>query len=376
MTPIHRRDRLGLFAIGSGTDRLLRAGLLTLVALLTSVAVNNLLRYHPWGADVEIPLRATQRWVQGDRPYLPESFLAGPGYDLPFLYPPFVLPFLVPLLALPRLAVAAGWFAMEVAIAAWTCRRLAIPWRWVALVLLWPPFAEALLGGNIQILLFGAFVGLFFAPSSARAPWHPVDRDPGDDDRPALLDGLLGVVNGALKFTQAHPWVLLLRRRPRAALLGAAVVVLILLVTLPLTGTQLCFDWLAQLNRANDPSWPWVGSSFTQYLPRPLAIGVTVMTIGLAFVVPRRYAGAWLGILMVVGSPSLRIFGLVFLLPAMLVIRREFALIAAFLVTTYMISGIWLAVVLAAGSLALGLRYPALLEPATGSVDAQPGAAP
>ena len=376
MTSIDRRDRPGLFAIGSGTDRLLRAGLLALVALLTSVAVNNLLRHYPWGVDVQIPLRAAQRWVQGDRPYLPESFRAGVGYDLPFLYPPFVLPFLVPLLALPRLALAAGWFALEVAIGAWTCRRLAIPWRWVPLVLLWPPFAEGLLGGNVQIVLFGAFVGLLFAPASAQGSWHPLDWDPADDRRPALMTGLLGVVNGALKVTQAHPWVLLLRRRPRAALLGAGAVVLILLVTLPLTGSQLWFDWLAQLNRANDPNWPLVGASFTQYLPRPLAIGVTVMTIGLAFVVPRRYAGAWLGILMIVGSPSLRIFGLLFLLPGMLVIRRELALLAAFLVTTYMISGIWLAVVLVAGSLALGLRYPALLEPVTGSTDAQPRQTP
>ena len=94
---------------------------------------------------------------------------------------------------------------------------------------------------------------------------------------------------------------------------------------------------------------------------------IAVGSIALAFVLPRRHAAAWLGILMIVGSPSLRIFGLLFLLPGMLVIRRELALTAAFLVTTYMISGIWLAVVLVAGPLALGLRYPAVLEPVSGS---------
>ena len=339
--------------------------MLGLVALLTSMAVNDLVRHYPWGVDVEIPLRATQRWVQGGRPYLPESFLAGPGYDVPFLYPPFVLPFLAPLLALPRLALAGGWFALEVAVAAWTCRRLAIPWRWVPLVLLWPPFSEGLLGGNIQIVLFGAFVGLLLRPSSGRGPWHPMDRDPGDDGRPALMDGLLGVVNGAFKVAQVHPWVLLLRRRPRAALLGAAVGAAIILMTLPLTGISLWLDWAAQVNRANDPAWPLVGASLSQYLPRGAAAVIAVGSIALAFVLPRRHTAAWLGILLIVGSPSLRMFGLLFLLPGMLVIRRELALLAALFVASYTFVGLWLAVGLVAIGLALSRWNPAWLEPVT-----------
>jgi hypothetical protein len=238
-----------------------------------------------------------------------------------------------------------------------------MPWFWIPFVLLWPPFLEALLGGNVQLVLFAAFAALMYERPSGAAQWHPVDRDPGDGDRPGLADGLLGVANGALKVSQMHPWVLLLHRRPRAAILGASVVVAIVLATLPLIGIQLWFDWLAQLNRANDPSWPLVGYSFTQYLRQPLGLGITVATIGLAFVLPRRHAGAWLGILMIVGGPSLRTFGLLFLVPSMLLVRRELALIAAFLVMTYMIPGLWLAVIIVAGPLALGRRYPALLEP-------------
>lgn len=346
-----------------GPIRVLRGALFVMVGLLVAVAVRNVIAMHPVGVDLEIPLRAAQRWLDGGQPYLAESFQAGLGYDLPFLYPPFVLPLVAPLLALPRLPVTVIWLGLGVVICVWTCRRLAIPWPWVPLVLLWPPFFEALLGGNVQLVLFAAFVALMYARPGGVAPWHPVDRDPGDGDRPALVDGLLGVVNGALKVSQVHPWVLLLRRRPRAALLGAAVIVAIVLATLPLTGVGLWFDWLAQLSRASDPSWPWIGASFTQFLPRPIALGVTIATFALALLVPRRHAGAWLGILMVVGGPSLRIFGLLFLLPSMLLVRREFALIAAFLITSYMISGIWLAVVIVAGTLALGLRCPALLEP-------------
>ena len=75
--------------------------------------------------DIEIPLRAADRWIQGSQPYLASSFAAPVGYDLPFLYPPVVLPFLVPL------------------------------------ILAWPPFAEGILGGNVQVLLVAAFVAVF-----------------------------------------------------------------------------------------------------------------------------------------------------------------------------------------------------------------------
>ena len=45
--------------------------------------------------------------------------------------------------------------------------------------------------------------------------------------------------------------------------------------------------------------------------------------------VPRERAGAWIGVLSVVGSLSLHIFGLLFLVPSMFLIRREAALMAA-----------------------------------------------
>ena len=70
-------------------------------------------------------------------------------------------------------------------------------------------------------------------------------------------------------------------------------------------------------------------------------------------VVPNRHAGAWIGLLAVIGSPSLRVFGLLFALPAMLVIRREIALVAGLLIATYTFEGWWIAVGLVTGSLFL-----------------------
>ena len=111
--------------------------------------------------DIEIPLRAADRWIQGSQPYLASSFAAPVGYDLPFLYPPVVLPFLVPFTVLPRAIVLAAWAAFVLAAAGFTLRRLGGAWLLVPLILAWPPFAEGILGGNVQVLLVAAFVAVF-----------------------------------------------------------------------------------------------------------------------------------------------------------------------------------------------------------------------
>jgi hypothetical protein len=83
----------------------------------------------------------------------------------------------------------------------------------------------------------------------------------------------------------------------------------------------------------------------------------------LAALVPSRHAAAWLGLLMIVGNPSLRVFGLLYLLPGMLLIRREIALIAALLAATYTSVGWWVAVLLVGGTLALAYRDGRWFEP-------------
>ena len=83
----------------------------------------------------------------------------------------------------------------------------------------------------------------------------------------------------------------------------------------------------------------------------------------LAFVVPTRHAAAWLGILMIAGNPSLRIFSMLYLLPGLLVVRTEIALLAALLVASYFPPAIWLAGGLVTAALALGGRRPWLMTP-------------
>jgi hypothetical protein len=333
---------LNALTVGSGPNRLLRSGLAVLALVVCLIELHDLLTGYAWGVDVVIPLRAATRWLAGGQPYLASSFLAGPGYDLPYLYPPFVLPFVAPFTALPQFAVIVAWFLLSGAAAIFACRRLAIPWPAIPLLLVWPPFAEGLLGGNVQVVVFAAFVALLWRrPEAAetRPNFEPLERDLAVHDRPVLRGdmraGVLATAVGALKASQTQPWLYLVRRNWRAAALGAVVLAGIGLLTLPILGGQLWFDWLAQLGRANDPDWI--------------------------------LAGAWIGLLAVIGSPSLRVFGLLFALPAMLLVRREIALVAGLLMASYTLEGWWLAMALISGSLLLGRWLPGLLEPTSGA---------
>jgi hypothetical protein len=347
------------------SDRLLRAGLWILTGVVVGKAVIDLLAGYPIGVDIEIPLRATDRWLAGGQPYLAASFQAPVGPDLPFLYPPFVLPVLAPLTWLPRALAVGGWIGAGFGLAAWTCRRLAIPWPWVPFVLLWPPFFEALIGGNVQILLFAAFVALVYDRSPIERLFHPTERDLGQSRRPVWADGLLAIANGVIKPTQAQPWLATVRRRPAAALAGALIAVAVALATLPLTGPSLWSDWLSQLGRAADPDWAYRGAGLAAGLPAGVGLGLSAVTMGLALVLPRRFGGPWLGILMIVGNPSLRMFGLLMLLPAMFAVRREVALVGALFVASYTLPGLWLGVLVVALALARGMTHPAWLEPAS-----------
>ena len=351
------------FAVGGGPNRVLRAFLWALAGAVSLAGARDLLAGYPPFVDIEIPLRAAERWLAGGEPYLASAFLAAPGYDLPFLYPPFTLPLVAPLTVLPREAAWGIWLAVCLGAALVVARRLGVPWAAVPLVLLWPPFAEAILGGNVQVLLAAAFVLLFFrAPVR---PWAPSARDPASADRPAGADGVLGAAIPALKLSQPHAWVALLRRRPKAALAGLVVVAALAVVSLPLVGIDAWVAWTEHLRRAGDPAWPIAGASLAAGMPAVVGLAVAALTAGLCLLVPVARLGAWTGILTVVGAPSLRMFGVLFALPAMLTIRRELALLAAAMIATYTLEGLWMGLSLVLGTLLVAERYPVLREPVT-----------
>ena len=252
-------------AVGSGPNRLLRSALALIALAVSLVELHDLLVGYPWGVDVAIPLQAATRWLAGGQPYLASAFLAGPGYDAPFLYPPVLLPILAPLTHVPQLAVTGAWFVLSLGGAVFACRRLAIPWLVVPLFLAWPPFAEGLLGGNVQVLLFAAFVSLFWrapAAASAAISFAPAENDLANPVRTGPLErlttGLKAIAVGALKAAQVQPWLYLLRRDWRAAAMGAAALAALGLATLPLVGIGTWLDWLASSagRTIRAGSWP------------------------------------------------------------------------------------------------------------------------
>jgi hypothetical protein len=357
---------------GTPANRLLRTALLLITLIATVPSFYELLQTQPRGVDLEIPLRAAQRWIDGSQPYLASAFQVKAGPDLPFLYPPFVLPFVTPLLALPRELVLWTWVGACLLGAVWGLHRLHVPYRWMPLILMSPPFAEGIIGGNVQVLLFAAFVAMFYRRDWWAPAFHPTHDDPADPGRSRLGMGTLGATIAALKISQVHAWAYLLIRRPSSALLGAAVIGAVVLVTLPITGLAIWSDWLAQVQRAADPNWKVGGLAIRAFVPAAVAAVVTALTLLALFWVPRRTAGTWVGVLAVLGAPSLHIFGLLFMVPAWLLIRRELGLIAAFFFGWFTEPGVWIGVAIIAATWTAGAtRWPVLLEPG-GEVGPEP----
>ena len=314
-----------------------------------------------WGVDAVVPYRAAARWLAGGEPYLASAFVAGSGYDVPFLYPPPFLVAYAPLTLLPVeiVIVVANVVAL---LASWgALRRLGISRVLIPLVLLWPPFSGAIAGGNLQAAMFAAFAWLYW-DRSAGSSRGPVARDPAASGRPAVIDGLLAAIIPSIKISQGHAFVGLLRLRPRAAILGALAVVAAVGLLLPIVGPSVWVAWFEQSVRAADPTWPLRGSSLTRDLPAIATTAIAGLSMLAAIAVPRARAGAWIGLLTVIGAPTLRLYGVIFAVPAMLELRREISLTAAVLVATYTFEGLWLGIGLVTVAYAASPHLPALLE--------------
>jgi hypothetical protein len=334
-------------------NRKLTLGIAVLVGALTLASLPRLLDSFPFGLDFEVYLRAAAHWSSGAPVYPPSAMQVSGGADLPYLYPPFWLPLLAPIATLPLDPVLDAWFAVCLLVAVWTCRRLGIPWLAVPCLLVWPPFGEVLRVGNVQVLMFAAFVAVFYESRQGLPEQRELLA------RADLWNGVLASVLGALKVTQALPSAYLARRRFRAALVGAALVGVAVLVTLPLTGLSIYGDWLAQLQRASSPNWTAGGTGLGRSVGIP---DVVMIAIGfaMALTVRGRDSAAWLGIALVIATPSAHGYTFLFLLPALLTIRRDLAILIGSLFLLYYTVPWWLATGLTAGMLLGTMRWPHL----------------
>jgi hypothetical protein len=329
----------------------LTLGLAVIVGIACVIGLPELFGAFPAGIDLEIPLRAASHFSSGGQAYPASAMLVEKGPDLPYLYPPFLLPLLTPIAALPRGAVTGTWLILCAMCAVWTCRRLAIPWPAVPFVLAWPPVAEGLITGNSQIFAFAAFVALVYEPADGtlRTRSFLPARD--------ALNGVLAAAVGALKVTQLLPVLFLARRRFKAAVIGLATLAAVAVVTLPLTGISIYVDWLAQLQRAADPNWTVGGVALGRRLGVPDLI-LAACGIAMALSVRGRDAVAWLGIALLIATPSVHGYTFLFLLPGLLTIRRDWAiLLATLFLGVYHAIGWWMACLLVAYFLIASSRW-------------------
>ncbi len=103
-----------MWVVGLPANRLLRFGLGLLALIPTAWTAWSNVIVHPFGGDLEIPLRAATRWLDGEPVYLASAFSAPPGPGQPFLYPPYVLPLVAPFTLLPLEALKVAWLVLLV----------------------------------------------------------------------------------------------------------------------------------------------------------------------------------------------------------------------------------------------------------------------
>jgi hypothetical protein len=245
----------------------------------------------------------------------------------------------------------------------WTLGRLRVPLRWMPAFLVWTPFLEGIVSGNVVMIAFAAFAALFFARTASPADLHPIDRDPTDVRFAALPEGLKAAMVVAVKVYQVHAMLYLLLRRPRAGVAGLVCLGLLVAATLPFTGLAIYGDWLRQLSRATDPAWIYSGTGLRQFVSPELALAVAAGSVVALWWVPTRSAGTWIGILTVAGTLSLHTHGVLFLVPAMLRLRREIALVAALFIASLNPWGLALGATIVVLGAAASIAFPALREP-------------
>ena len=356
-----------LFDQRDAWNRLLVIGLGLVAGTAYLLGLPELIGVFPAGIDFEIPMRAAAHWSSGAAVYPPSAMFVQTGPDLPYLYPPFLLPLLAPVAALPRPTVTGLWLILCILCAIWTCRRLAIPWLAVPFVLAWPPFAEGLITGNSQILAFAAFVAFLYEPIGAEL--RPKELRPARD----ALNGVLAAAVGALKATQLLPILYLARRRFRAAAIGVMALGAVAAAMLPWTGISIYGDWLAQLERAADPSWTIGGVAVGRLLHIPdLALAAAGIAIALA--ARGRDAGVWLGIALLIATPSVHGYTFLFLLPGLLTIRRDYAIVLSTLfLGVYHGVAWWVAFVIVVYLLVASARWTWLRRPDDGIAEGAAG---
>jgi hypothetical protein len=254
--------------------------------------------------DLGLYLKAGEAWLAGAPVYdrVPLAVRPADLTNYPFLYPPMTLPLFGALASLPFSLAATLWLGVSLAAVVAALRWIGLRWWWCVAFLAWPPVLQGLYVGNVAVPLFALF---------AAAAW-----------RPALL-----AIPPIFKLYSGITALWLLRREHWRQLLGGAGLVLaIALVSLPLTGLQLWFDWVEGLRvyQVSQQLLPdsLYGFGLARYVPFVVVAAMVIVVTVLALQARDRLEQlARLGVATVVASPSLFSHGWLVAVPGLVALR-------------------------------------------------------
>jgi hypothetical protein len=253
---------------------------------------------------------------------------------LPFVYPPPTIALFAALAAIPAAAAKAVWLALCVGASLAGLRLLGVRWRWIPVLLAWPPFVQGIYVGNAVIPTF-----LFFAA--------------------APLAGWLLAFGPVFKIQLGLPGLWLIReRRWRDLAIAVAVGLALILVTLPLVGPDSWREWprqLADFSNLTQQESSLMGYSLQRWLGPVVMFGLGTAVVLVALTRRSGDSLAGLGVASLVASPTMYTHGAVMGLPALLRLRAPLLWFSLAMTSTIVFQqGYWVA---------LGLGFAALLVP-------------
>ncbi len=240
--------------------------------------------------DIDLYLGAGATALRGASPYIsaPITSTADPE-NLPFVYPPFTIPLFEVLAGLERPLAIALWEAGSIAAVVTALWILGVRGRWLLVLLAWPALSVGIAVGNVA-----SFTFLLFAVG--------------------FRVGAALVLSGAFKIQSTIPslW-LVLERRWRDVAAGVLIVAVLSLISLPIVGVQAWLDWPSGLRdfQASFVRFPNLqGLSLVRWHGPALALGISVLALGFAFLRRGRNSLARFGLASIVASPTLYVHGL------------------------------------------------------------------
>ncbi len=253
--------------------------------------------------DVDLYLKAGAAALRGASPYITAPITSGASTsDLPFVYPPFTIPLFEVLASMARPLAVGLWEAASIAAVVTALWLLGVRGRWLLVLLAWPTLSVGIAVGNVASFTFLLFVVGFRI-------------------------GAALVLSGAFKLQSIIPslW-LVIERRWRELAVGVGIVAVVALVSVPIVGVQTWLDWPTGLRAFQDSfvSFPSLqGASLVRWHGPAIALGMTVLALGFAFLRRGRNSLARFGLASVVSSPTLYVHGLSPLLAGALTLGPE-----------------------------------------------------